>query len=100
MANANSNSPPVPTSESSTAVPPVQGSNHSPPSGVYLTQMLSVKLDKNTFLLWQNMILPIIKGHNLEGYILGTKVYPEFIGTQIIGDAGMVVEMKKNPKYD
>lgn len=46
------------------------------------------------------MILPIIRGHNLEGYILRTKVFPqEFTGTQITGKAGTSVEMVKNPKY-
>ncbi|KAL2493280.1 Chitin-binding type-1 domain-containing protein [Abeliophyllum distichum] len=96
--NTNSNTPPI--SNASNMVPPMLGSNQSSPFGVNLTQTPSVKLDKNNFLLWQNMILPIIRGHNLEGHILGTKVCPpEFVGTQIIGEAGTNVEMIPNPQY-
>ncbi|KAL2493053.1 Uncharacterized protein Adt_28681 [Abeliophyllum distichum] len=62
----NRNSPPI--SSSSSMVLPHQGSNHLSPFGVNLTQTSCIKLDKNNFLLWQNMVLPIIRGHNLEGY--------------------------------
>ncbi|XP_022842004.1 uncharacterized protein LOC111365701 [Olea europaea var. sylvestris] len=81
-------------------VPPMQGSNQPLPFGVNLTQMVSMKLDKNNFLLWKNMILPIIRGHNLEGHILGTKLCPlEFISTQTTGEAGASVKVTQNPQY-
>ncbi|KAL2475606.1 Uncharacterized protein Adt_36342 [Abeliophyllum distichum] len=105
MANAgnipqNTNSNTLPTSSASNLVPPMLESNLPSPFGVNLTQMPSVKLDKNNFLLWQNMILPIIRGHNLEGHILGTKMCPpEFVATQIIGEARTNVEMIPNPQY-
>lgn len=62
--------------------------------------MVSVKLDKNNFLLWKNMTLPIIRGHNLKDHILGTKLCPpEFISTQTTGEAGASVEVTQNPQY-
>lgn len=55
--------------------------------GMNITQSPSVKLDRNNFLLWKNTIMPMIKGHNLEGYLLGTKECPpEFLATQTTVD--------------
>lgn len=65
--------------------------------------MLFVKLDKNNSLLWKNMIIPIIIGHNLEGFILGTEECPpEFTETQVTkvqedGSTGTAVEVGQNP---
>lgn len=42
-----------------------------------LSQLCSVKLDRNNFLLWESSILPIIRGHKLERFILGSKPYPQ-----------------------
>ncbi|KAL2506579.1 Uncharacterized protein Adt_22200 [Abeliophyllum distichum] len=68
--------------------------------GMNLTQTPSVKLDRNNFLLWKNMIMPIIKGHNLEAFILGTKKCPpEFIGSQTITNDGERVEMLPNLEH-
>lgn len=78
MANAsNFNSPqnadplPAPASAASSTATLLIKKSSSSPFGVNLTQAVSVKLDRNNFLLWKNMILPIVQGHNLEGYILG-----------------------------
>lgn len=50
--------------------------------GMNITHSPSVKLDRNNFLLWKNMIMPIIKGHNLDGYLLRTnECPPEFSAT-------------------
>ncbi|KAL2453202.1 Glutamate receptor [Abeliophyllum distichum] len=38
-----------------------------------LTQAASVKPDRDNFLLWKNVIMPIVRGHGLEGYLLGMK---------------------------
>lgn len=47
------------------------------------------------------MILPIIRGHNLEDHMLGANVYPPtFIYTQTTGDVGVGVEMTPNPQYN
>lgn len=96
----NANPVTAPDSISSSTAAPLAGSNQLSPFGVNLTQIVSVKLDKNNYLLWKNMILPIIRGHNLEGYILGTKKCPqEFTGTQVSGEAGTRIEIIKNPEY-
>lgn len=57
LENTNSNSPPM--SPLSTMVPPMKGSNNRSPFGVNLTQVVLVKIDKNNFLPWPNVILPI-----------------------------------------
>ncbi|KAL2524706.1 Uncharacterized protein Adt_09760 [Abeliophyllum distichum] len=93
-------------STSSTVVPPLLGDNYTSPFGMNLTQSPAVKLDKNNFLLWKNMIMPVIRGHNLEGFILGTKVCPpEFIAVQTTGiqmdeNATTTVEMAQNLEYN
>ncbi|KAL2484820.1 Uncharacterized protein Adt_29576 [Abeliophyllum distichum] len=89
-----------PLVESSTMVPIAMATNHISPFDINLTQIPSVKLDKNNFLLWKNMIMPIIKGHNLEGFILGTKKCPpEFIGAQAVTNEGESVETSPNLEY-
>ncbi|KAL2481403.1 Uncharacterized protein Adt_34369 [Abeliophyllum distichum] len=99
MANANASND-SPLIESSTMVPTTIATNHISPFGMNLTQTPSVKLDKNNFLLWKNMIMPIIKGHNLEGFILGTKKCPpEFIATRAVTNEGESVEMSPNLEY-
>ncbi|KAI4305459.1 hypothetical protein L6164_028824 [Bauhinia variegata] len=35
--------------------------------------LCSVKLDRGNYLLWKSMVLPLLRGHKLDGYILGTK---------------------------
>ncbi|KAI4332233.1 hypothetical protein L6164_017157 [Bauhinia variegata] len=46
----------------------------------------------NNYLLWKSMILPMLRGHKLESYILGTKPCPEPF---IIGES----RRKANPVY-
>ncbi|KAK4276065.1 hypothetical protein QN277_019055 [Acacia crassicarpa] len=41
-----------------------------------INQVCSIKLDGTNFLIWQTHVLPIIKGHKLEGFTNGTKVCP------------------------
>ena len=36
-----------------------------------------VKLDQNNFLLWKSVIISIVKGHDLDGYLFGTQPIPE-----------------------
>ncbi|KAL2524524.1 Uncharacterized protein Adt_09578 [Abeliophyllum distichum] len=65
-----------------------------------LTQASSVKLDKDNFLLWKNVIMPVVRGHGLEGYLLGSKVCPpQFINSQITPEIGSTMEMIPNPEY-
>ncbi|KAI4297258.1 hypothetical protein L6164_037153 [Bauhinia variegata] len=39
--------------------------------------LFSVKLDRGNYLLWKSMVLSLLRGHRLDGYILGTKPCPE-----------------------
>uniref|UniRef100_A0A803P2C0 Integrase catalytic domain-containing protein n=1 Tax=Cannabis sativa TaxID=3483 RepID=A0A803P2C0_CANSA len=49
--------------------------------GNTLTQPFSIKLDRNNYTLWRNLVSTIIMGHRLEGYVNGTKPCPtEFVG--------------------
>ncbi|KAK0579227.1 hypothetical protein LWI29_023107 [Acer saccharum] len=62
-----------------------------------LTQYGSIKLDRANYLLWETMILPIIKGHKLDGYVLGTKLCPpEFLPGTTPGDTMKIL----NPDYE
>ncbi|KAL2498366.1 Uncharacterized protein Adt_23916 [Abeliophyllum distichum] len=90
---------PATTNSSSTAQVPVHISNFAP-FGMNLTQAASVKLDKNNFLLWKNVIMPIVRGHGLEGYLLGTNECPlQIISTQITTEAGVMVRSSPHPEY-
>ena len=36
-----------------------------------------LKLDRNNFLLWKSVIVLVVKGHDLGGYLFGTQPIPE-----------------------
>ena len=42
-----------------------------------LLTTVSVRLDKDNYLLWKSLVLPLIRGCKLDGYILGIKECPE-----------------------
>ena len=42
-----------------------------------------VKLGQNDFLLWKSVIIPIVKGHDLDGYLFGTQLIPEKMVTMM-----------------
>ncbi|KAK0586960.1 hypothetical protein LWI29_015268 [Acer saccharum] len=86
-----------PTASSQSMMPHLAG-NTGPQatlSGMPMpTQASSVKLDRENFLLWKNMVMPIIRSYKLEGYILGTKICPpQFIQND-------KSEKDPNPEYD
>lgn len=59
-----------------------------------LPTTVSVKLDRDNYLLWKSLVLPLIRGCKLDGYILGTKECPEqFISTND-------KTKKSNPDYE
>ena len=66
--------------------------------GNALGSYCSVKLNHENYLLWKNMVLPVIRGNRLEGFITGSKKCPpEFITTiEENGDA----EIGENPAYE
>ncbi|KAK9157207.1 hypothetical protein Scep_003781 [Stephania cephalantha] len=41
-----------------------------------LSQSVTIKLDGSNFLLWKSIILPVIRGYKLDGYLLGTLPCP------------------------
>lgn len=44
-----------------------------------------VKLNHDTFLLWKNMVLPLIRGNKLKAYITGAKIcQPEFTEVAVV----------------
>lgn len=59
-----------------------------------LNQANSIKLDGDNFLTWESTIMPIVKGHRLEGYLLGSKAIPP----KYILDA--TKQVCPNPAYD
>ncbi|KAL2472154.1 Uncharacterized protein Adt_40290 [Abeliophyllum distichum] len=74
--------------------------NNSSPFGMNLTQALSVKLDRDNFLLWKNVIMPVVRGHGLEGYLLGTKeCLPQFTSIPVTAETGETMEICLNPEY-
>ncbi|KAL2475256.1 Uncharacterized protein Adt_35992 [Abeliophyllum distichum] len=74
--------------------------NNLSPFGMNLTQAATVKLDRDNFLLWKNVIMHVVRGHGLEGYLLGTKECPpQFINIQVTAETGETVEMCPNPEY-
>ncbi|RVW29631.1 hypothetical protein CK203_100968 [Vitis vinifera] len=48
-----------------------------------LSTTLLIKLDRDNFLLWKSQVLPIARGHGIEGCLFGTKPQPpEFLESQ------------------
>ncbi|PNX56340.1 glutamate receptor, partial [Trifolium pratense] len=58
-----------------------------------LPSSISVKLDRNNYPLWKSLVLPVVKGCKLDGYMLGTKQCPEEFITS--SDSGK----KNNPAF-
>lgn len=58
-----------------------------------LTSLCSVKLDRKNYMLWKSLVLPLIRGSKLDGYIFGTKECPEKFITE--GST-----KKNNPAYE
>lgn len=42
-----------------------------------LNQVTSIKLDRGHFLLWQNIVLPILRSYKLEGHLTRKTIKPE-----------------------
>ncbi|KAL5546518.1 hypothetical protein UlMin_006205 [Ulmus minor] len=97
MANADQN--PNQTSLPRSLPPPTNSPSFSMTthSGI-LSQTPSVKLDSENYLLWQNMLLPILRGYNLEGLILGTMPCPS--ATTTVVSTGGTTTTLPNPEYE
>ena len=58
---------------------------------------LSIKLERGNYLIWKSQILPILRGHGLDGFVTGMKPCPnEFIN--VAGDSFGLNQMV-NPNY-
>uniref|UniRef100_A0A803PAZ1 Retrovirus-related Pol polyprotein from transposon TNT 1-94-like beta-barrel domain-containing protein n=1 Tax=Cannabis sativa TaxID=3483 RepID=A0A803PAZ1_CANSA len=69
--------------------------------GNTLTQPFSIKLDRNNYTLWRNLVSTIIRGHRLEGYVNGTKPCPtEFVGAPGNGENTPGFRLQLNPEYE
>ncbi|KAL2470478.1 Uncharacterized protein Adt_38614 [Abeliophyllum distichum] len=69
--------------------------NNLAPFGMNLTQSASVKLDRDN-----NVIMLVVRGHGLEGYLLGTKVCPpQVLNSQVMTETGTTVETCLNQEY-
>lgn len=42
-----------------------------------LNQVTTIKLDRTNFLLWQSIVIPILKSYKLEGHLFGKTPAPE-----------------------
>jgi hypothetical protein len=62
-----------------------------------LPSTISVKLDRENFPLWKSLVLPLIKGSKLDGYLLGTKQRPEQYITSTSTDPN---SKKINPEFE
>ncbi|KAK9139579.1 hypothetical protein Scep_009261 [Stephania cephalantha] len=60
------------------------------PFGHALSRSISIKLDENNYPLWKTLMMPSIRGHNLDGIMLGEVPCPPKID-QETGDF--------NPRY-
>lgn len=62
-----------------------------------LSTVLTVKLDEKNYLLWRGMVLAILRGQKVDGYVLGTKAKPsEYI--EVSTDSGKKLE--PNPAFE
>ncbi|KAI9153363.1 hypothetical protein LWI28_010171 [Acer negundo] len=93
-------SPPVqPSSHTTTDQLSSQNSSKSLKAlGNALSHYSSIKLDRDNYLLWKNMVLPVIKGHYLEGFINGKTPCPPEIISETISDSTFV-EVQQNPDF-
>ena len=61
----------------------LQKTNVSSPFTTTLSTTLSIKLDRDNFLLWKSQLLPTTRGHGIEDYLFGTKPQPpKFLESQ------------------
>lgn len=51
--------------------------------GHSLSTLSTVKLDDKNYALWKGMVLAILRGQKMEGYVLGTKPQPSAFNASI-----------------
>ena len=64
-----------------------------------LGSFCSVKLNHDNFLLWKNLVLPVVRGSKMEGFITGAKECPlDFI--EVTEEGANEAELKDNLEYE
>lgn len=58
----------------SASLVPIQTS--SPSSSLNFHHFLTIKLDRTNYLLWKSQFIPLLRGHDLLGYVDGSKACP------------------------
>ncbi|OMO79651.1 hypothetical protein CCACVL1_13538 [Corchorus capsularis] len=107
-------SEPVLSSTSSAALSSSSSSGHTTTSSLGFSLSTSnaattnfnhpvqVRLDRNNFLLWRSQLLPVIRGHNLVGFIDGTLSCPSqtILNTSTDGSASSETpSLVQNPQF-
>lgn len=62
-----------------------------------LSTVLTVKLDEKNYLLWRGMVLAILRGQKVDGYVVGTRAQPHGC-IEVETDSGKKTE--PNPLYE
>ena len=77
-------------------------SNPSSPSPLHLPIMIpstltpiNIKLDRSNYMFWKSHILPAARAHDLEAFLLGTKLKP----SEHIADPSAPFATVVNPEY-
>ncbi|TXG47047.1 hypothetical protein EZV62_026341 [Acer yangbiense] len=68
-------------------------------SGHPLGSYCSVKLNHENYLLWKNLVLPVIRGNRLEGFITGTRKCPPKYVPAIVSEE-VSDEAQENPEHE
>ncbi|TXG47862.1 hypothetical protein EZV62_027156 [Acer yangbiense] len=81
---------------SSSSLGNMKSTNHS---GHPLGSYCSVKLNHENYLIWKNLVLPVIRGNRLEGFITGTRKCPPKYVPAIVSEE-VSDEAQENPEHE
>ncbi|KAF4386199.1 hypothetical protein F8388_016451 [Cannabis sativa] len=67
----------VPAQTTAETHAPVQAAPATAPVSIFQNLApLTLKLDRGNYSFWKSQVLPALRAHDLEGFILGTRVCP------------------------
>lgn len=89
--------PTAATLPTTAGLPPPVTSTSIHPFGNPLSTVLTVKLDDKNYMLWRKMVLAVLKGQRLDGFVLGTKKQP---AEKISSTVEEVTTTSLNPEYE